>query len=244
MSLTNPTIEQIGLENLPNIYVNKIIIDVPAGYGSFGIGFNYIFFDDEENPKWSNSELLTKYLLIKIIIRDGEGKPLDFGATSVSSPFGGIPSAFKTEFNITPDQWSDKINSYHTFYRDNITYREEEHEVFLEVRMELDMQKLRSDYNYLLDFPNNVSNTYKGPSFIDKIFTVNMNIVGRGDIIIPDKSFVYKVSGIEIPPFVHSHEGRFMQGSRHRETAHENATLETSDIEKVYQVGREVYSND
>ena len=116
-------LDAIGLENLPNCHFRRI--KITQANNRLFIAGEAIVFDDEEGY-WSSSDLLNRYLLVRISIHDGEPTEdtiFDFVNLREIQKNTSIPFEFEIATVLPTANY------------------------YVSSRVELDVEKLKQDYN-------------------------------------------------------------------------------------------------
>ena len=220
----NPSTNEIGLENLPNVYISNIVMRQPNrnSLRFTDITVEYITYDNEQFPHWSSGGPVLEYceivFIAKTINQQDTNNIFTYAVTLDSNSFEGP-------------------NQYLSVKLPQITLEQQDYtgitEVVLEARMELKIQKFTEDLD--LDLPGDSDTRhYRGPSFMDKLFDFSTDAESDDLVIEKPSGVAYHTIGDKIvPPYYHIHENAIMQGSRHRSTPHSGLNLQQSDIDKV-----------
>jgi len=229
--MSDYTIEEVGFENLPNVYVNNIVVN-RVRLRQYEIYFFYKTVDFLDNPSWSISPYID-YMDVAFTLR-------------VEKPDGVVNRYKVVSFNKSVNEYTIMAITHrelfplypeagNNFYPLDDGTEDSLYKVFLEAKMELNLQKLSQDYG--LNFPSQEGfNHYSGPSTVSQLFQYKFSSEEHEYVIT-------KVSGIKyfttnnttVPPIYHVHEGNYMNGSRHRSTPHFNISLTSNDdVDKVY----------
>ena len=185
-------IDKIGLENLPNCYFRRIKITEMSN--EINILGEVVVFDDEDEY-WSQSSLITNYLLIKITFYKSE--PTEEGKLD-SLIIKNFDPNTSIRFNEKiPDP--DPAGNY-----------------YVSCRLELDLERLKQDYNeHDFNFGDEIQQWYRGPMFVEHIWkdgepnNVHYTFKKDGEDYLG--TFHIKFPSASDTSF------RIMQGSRHRQ---------------------------
>ena len=213
------SIPSIGLENLPNVYFNTVSISENK------INIKLSMKDYIENPLWSDSEILKEKLKLKVIVTYFKNAP-DEALPSNQKEMKQLSMDLK-EGNASVHDFV--LNSYFEIAAQNYNQNEiiptdDINNFYYNFTFSTDIVDLEADNIYafalcyidLQDYNLNYTN-YKfldGPTASETIKENGKPKVNGTLFRLPDDS-------IWSGP-VHEHEGGFMEGSFHKQQAHED----------------------
>ena len=220
------SIPSIGLENLPNVYFNSVSINENK------INIKLSMKDFIENPLWSDSEILKDKLKIKIIVTHYKSAPNEALPTN-QREMKQLSMAIKegqasvhdflldSYFEISAQSYSeneiiptDDINNfYYNFVFSTDIVDLESDNIYAFALCYIDLQ----DYNL----------NYTDYKFFDGP-TASETIKENGSPKVKGTLFRLPDGSIWSGP-VHEHEGAFMEGSFHKQQAHEDLTTSAVD---------------
>lgn len=241
--------ELIGLENIPNVYIEKIILSNSTEQEIF-VNINLELYDKlpSQSPVWSRNEMFTPFLKVCLIQTSdlSLSDQLTQGRTSpvpkklfASNGFDRAKTHFQT-YSIK--QFSTSTFEGNTVFKIKTSFRTPEQQnlsVFAFCFLDTDQvsKNLNIDLTNMLD-------DYYGAVTSEKVFIGGQTPKTSVFYISPDNT-------IYTGP-VHSHQGKYMQGSLH--TANPHSSLKTitrqnlkliDDRDKKYNIRKnyQSYSN-
>ena len=213
----------IGMENLPNIFIDNIRVEQDSLLRST-IKLRIGAFDTIENPRWYRNEMLTAGLKFKVV--------LETNGEKITELNDGLLSLYDYEIGQNVKVFS--AASLQRFYVPSIeatNYR------FYYMEVNFDSQVYGSILNVYtsffvdnLNFENDLFNKFYGP--------LAGEIIYSGGALNNTTNYFYDpVTNLEYGGPVHvSPTGQFMAGSKHSDSSHSNLVkVEEENFKIVYE---------
>ena len=212
-------IQTVGMENLPNVYIDEIFIyhtrDTLFEHLDQRFVVRLVMYDHHPNPSWYRDELSD--LKVKVaFVSDSDINSLNNGESSLYSyePDGGrVQTVSVLDFIRSGDKDTEGFRGY-------------------KKDVEITMDKTESLNVYAacfvdgLNFGSDLLNKFYGPMAAEKIY------VG-GEVNNQSGYFYYPSTNEEYGGPVHGHNDSIMEGSEHVETPHENLRYVAEDNYKI-----------
>tara|TARA_R110002110_G_scaffold351056_3_gene561095 strand:+ start:4037 stop:4732 length:696 start_codon:yes stop_codon:yes gene_type:complete len=226
------SIFDVGVENLPNVYITKISLTRTA------VKVTCLMKDNKEVKTWRHRPQMANMKVKALLVHDLSETP-GVGASKFLTITSGLNSGQDSLFNYEMPDETTFINSSNAseFGLRNISRSTDEeyyYNTFI-FRDSLDrpfVQNVNNMTVYVacfldgLQFENLVFNKYYGPASSENIIISNQVNQQSGYFYIP-------LTDKEYGGPVHSHNGVFMEGSQHRSAEHEKLVYVPEQNNKI-----------